>query len=306
MLKLITDDEVAAVLRFADVAVAIEQAFDSLARGGAAIKARTRADCGAAKLSSMGALWPDVGLAGEKVYATVAGRFQFLFTLFDLHSGMPLAVMQAAELTRFRTAALTMLAVKRGAASTRSLALFGAGLQGRSHVEALLGALPFERVAVVDTADVSAWCEQASRQFGVKVYTSEPEAAVRGADVVVTLTRSKQPVFDGRWLAPGTFVAAIGTSLPDGRELDDTALSRAARIVVEWKPQSCMEAGEIVLGLRTGAVDDSRVVDLVQLFSAKAPWRSHADEILVFKSVGVGLTDLAAASLVWRKLSATG
>jgi len=121
---------------------------------------------------------------------------------------------------------------------------------------------------------------------------------------VVTVTRSKQPLFDGALLKPGAFVAAVGTSLPDGRELDDATLGRAGRIVVEWKPQSCVEAGEIVLGRAAGAVDDARVVDLVELFSGRARWRSRDDEIVVFKSVGVGLTDLAAASLVWQQLGA--
>ena len=304
MPRFITDDEVAGVLRFGAVSAAIEQAFESLAHGRAAIKPRVRSDCGGVKLSSMGALWPDAKLAGEKVYTTVNGRFGFLFTLFDLEGGTPVAVMQADELTRVRTAALTALAVSRGAGATRKLAVFGAGVQGRSHIEALVRALPFDRVDVVDLSDVSTWCARASRQFEVAIRQCGTLAALHEADVVVTVTRSKQLLFDGALLKPGAFVAAVGTSLPDGRELDDATLGRAGRIVVEWKPQSCVEAGEIVLGRAAGAVDDARVVDLVELFSGRARWRSRDDEIVVFKSVGVGLTDLAAASLVWQQLGA--
>jgi ornithine cyclodeaminase len=122
------------------------------------------------------------------------------------------------------------------------------------------------------------------------------------ADVVVTVTRSKSPLFDGSLLKPGTFVAAVGTSLPTGRELDDATLARAARIVVEWKPQSLQEAGEVVLGKAAGVVHDARVVDMQEIYAGQAHWREAADEIVVFKTVGVGLTDLAAAALVWQQL----
>jgi ornithine cyclodeaminase len=248
----------------------------------------------------MGAIWLDAHLAGEKVYPTLRGHFTFLYNLFDTRTGAALAVMQANELTRFRTPALTTLAVSRAAAATRKLALLGAGLQGRAHLECLLSGLPFKKVEVADLIDVSEWCAEVGRKYGVAVRQVPADLAVQDADVVVTVTRSKQPLFDGRLLKPGAFVAAVGNSLPTGRELDDATLSRANRIVVEWKPQSCVEAGEIVLGKRSGAVDDARIVDLEEIYSGKACWRVSPQEIVVFKAVGVGLTDIAAASLVWK------
>ena len=301
MLKFITDAQVVHALSYATVSASIEQAFESLARGRAAIKARQRIDCGAVKLSSMGAIWLDVGLAAEKVYPTVDGQFGFLLNLFDTHTGKPLAVMPANEITRFRTPALTVMAAKKGSTGHRKLALFGAGFQGRAHFEALVKALPFEQVDVVDLADVSAWCAEMSQLYGLVVRQCAAEQAVNDADVVVTVTRAKAPLFDGHWLKPGTFVAAVGTSLPTGRELDDHTLARAARIVVEWKPQSMLEAGEIVLGKAAGSVQDARVVDLPEIFSGRAVWRTDPQEVIVFKAVGVGLTDLAAAALVWQQ-----
>jgi ornithine cyclodeaminase len=101
-------------------------------------------------------------------------------------------------------------------------------------------------------------------------------------------------VFDGRWLADDAFVAAIGTSTPAGRELDDETLARAARVVVEWRPQCIAEAGELVRWER--GRDLGKVVDLAQLFAGEAPWRPGAAGPTVFKSVGVGLADVAAAS----------
>lgn len=302
----IGDDAVRAALTHRQVALRIAQAFDALALGRAAIKARQRIDCGPVKLSSMGAIWLDAERACEKVYPTVDGQFGFLLNLFDTRTGQPLAVMPGQAITAFRTPALTLLALQRALRRPGKLALFGAGLQGQGHLAALLANLPFAEVAVVDLGDVSARCAQWSQQYGVPVYPASAEAAVRGADAVVTVTRSKVPVFDGAWLSPGATVAAIGTSLPNGRELDDTTLARAARVVVEWKPQSLVEAGEVVLGLQTGALQPERVVDWVELTQPGAAWRQHDDEIVVFKSVGVGLTDLAAADLVWQAHTSKG
>ena len=302
MLKFITDEQVTQVLSYATVGASIERAFEALAHGRAAIKARQRIDCGSVKLSSMGAIWLDVGLAAEKVYPTVDGQFGFLLNLFDTRTGKPLAVMPANEITRFRTPALTAMAVKKGSAGHNKLALFGAGFQGRAHFEALVQAVSFEQVDVVDLADVSSWCADMSQRYGLVVRQCSAEQAVTEADVVVTITRAKTPLFDGRWLKQGAFVAAVGTSLPSGRELDDHTLARAARIVVEWKPQSLVEAGEIVLGKAAGSVQDERLVDLPEIFSGRAPWRTTSQEVVVFKAVGVGLTDLAAAAVVWQQL----
>ena len=169
MVKLIDDEEVAKCLDYRAVMEAIEQAFESLACGRATIHARQRIDCGDVKLIP----WAPSGLTptcGEKVYPTIKGQFTFLYNLFDTRTGAALAIMQADELTRFRTPALTTLAVSRAAAQTHKLALFGAGLQGRAHLECLLSALPFDQVDVVDLIDVSAWCAEAGRKFGVAIH----------------------------------------------------------------------------------------------------------------------------------------
>lgn len=305
MLHIVSDEQVAALIQFPAVSASIERAFAALAVGRAAIKPRLRIDCGAVKLSSMGAIWLDAGLALEKVYPTVHGQFGFLLNLFDTATGEPLAVMQGQELTRVRTPALTALAARHGSVNPRKLAIFGAGLQGRAHVEALAQALPLQRVDVVDLADVSSWCAQMSEQLGVTVRQCPAEQALDDADVVVTATRAKTPLFDGRRLKPGAFVAAVGTSLPTGRELDDHTLARAARVVLEWKPQCLLEAGEVVLGRQAGVVHDERLVDMLEIAAGQAHWRQSAEEVVVFKSVGVGLTDLAAAALVWERLRAS-
>lgn len=276
----------------------LDRAFGDLAAGLAAVQARHRTDCGAVKLSTMGALWPQRQVAGVKAYTTVAGQFSFLVTLFDTAANRPLALLEANTLTRLRTSALaSLVAGKALRAGARKLALFGAGLQGRAQAQALLALHRFDEVAVVDPKGSPDWCAGLAAQHGCRVGLCDAREAVHGAQLILTATRSKTPVFDGTGLAPGALVIATGTSLPDGTELDDATLQRASRVLVEWKPQSLVEAGEVVLGLASGALQADRVADLVDLYAGRATWRASDDDIVVFKSVGLGLADVACAWL---------
>lgn len=296
------DDQ--AISRLIDVDVVRERldaAFLALGQGAALVHARTRSELGTLRLSSMGAAWPAEGLAAFKDYTTVAGRFNFLISLFELESGRPVATLAGEEVTRLRTAALTLSVVSRAAASHEVLALFGAGQQGRSQAETLLRRVPFREVLVVDPADAGAWCESMATQFRVPVRCAPADEAIRRASVVLTASRAKQPLFDGALLRPGTLVVAMGSSLPSGRELDDATLRRAGRIVVEWMPQSSVEAGEVVIGLANGAIDGDRLVDLPTLMARRLPLRRSDEEIVVFKSVGIALADLAAAAAAWQR-----
>jgi len=293
----ISDAQVAELLDFRGVTEVLAQAFQDLAEGRAAVHPRQRTDCAGLKLSSMGAIWAARNVAGLKVYPTVAGQFSFSIILFDLETNTPMAVLDGNELTRFRTAAITTLVASRAVApGARKLALFGAGLQGRSQAQALCERFHFEDIAVVDPLANPAWCKRLEQATGARVRVTLADDAIADADIVVTATRSAEPVFDGSRLAPGAFVAAIGTSTPKVRELDDTTMSRAERIIVEWKPQSLVEAGEIVLWNERHQA--GRYVDLPQLFGGEAPWHLDRRGITVFKSVGVGLADVATAQLV--------
>ena len=129
---------------------------------------------------------------------------------------------------------------------------------------------------------------------------------------IAPLREALQKQVDADWQHPdrqlfltsgtsGALVIAMGTSLPNGRELDDTALTRASRVLVEWRPQSLVEAGEVVLGMAAGALEVQRIADLSDLYAGRAPWRANDDEIVVFKSVGIGLADVACAWLAWQR-----
>ena len=199
----------------------------------------------------MGALWESRDVAGYKTYTSLAGQFNFLVNMFDLATGTH-HVMPAAEVTRCRTAAMTTWVAREIVnPGAKKLALFGLGVQGQAHLQALQDILNFQEIAVVDTSDVSEKCRGLAKQHGIFIHQSTPGEAVTDADLVVTITRSRQPVFDGAWLKPSASasVCAVGTSLPGGSEIDASTRSRSQQVIVEWKPQSLVEAGEIVMGL---------------------------------------------------------
>lgn len=297
MIHTYTEDQIASAITWRDVLHDLPAAFESLRTGDATIAPRQRVDCGPTKLSSMGAVWQSRQVAAYKTYTSVSGQFNFLLNLFDLATGAH-HVMPGNEITRARTAAMTTWAAREMAtANPQKLTLFGLGIQGRTHLEALQETLQFKEIAVVDTADVSAQCELLAGHLGIPVYQALPEQAVTDADVVVTITRSKTPVFDGAWLKPGASVCAVGTSLPSGSEIDALTRQRSSQIIVEWKPQSLVEAGEIVQGLHDSSLSLDRIKDLSDMLASQTPWRKHPDEIMLFKAVGVGLSDLVAARL---------
>lgn len=298
---LITEAQVAQALSLAPAAAvhaALRQAFVQLAEGRAAVLARGRAgatavDGAALMVSAMGAVLGDV--LGTKVYSTRNGQFQFVITLFDSASGMPLATLEANELTRLRTAATTALAVDALAApEARVLALFGAGTQARAHAQALRGLRRFERVLVCARSGGKAF----AAEIGAELVDAAGAAAQ--ADVIVTCTRASEPLFDGALVRPGALVAAVGSSKPAARELDDALLARAAAIVVEWLPAARAEAGELVRAA-PGVVAPERLIELGSLLAAPRPHDPQA--ITVYKSVGIGLEDVALARLAHQSLT---
>ena len=279
-MKHLTDAEVERALEGADIEGALRSAFIDLALGRAAQQPRMRTEAGAVKLSTLGAVVPSQGVVGAKVYTTLAGRFDFVIVLFSTADGRPLATLEANAITRRRTAAVSLLAA-RGTAphAVTSIVVFGTGVQAKAHADAFAQAYPRARCRMVGRAQMD-----------------DARTLLADAQVVVTATRATEPLFDGAWLAPGTFVAAVGSSRPDTRELDDTAFARAASVIVEWKPQALAEAGDL-LRLSQPVRDKLRVVELGDVLAGHVPARRSREDIVIFKSVGVGIEDVVVAGL---------
>jgi len=211
-----------------------------------------------------------------------------LVLLFRPETGEPLAVMDGRLITEMRTAAVSAAATRFLARPDSSvLAIIGSGVQAHSHLEALRLVRQFRDVRVWSPRNAGVF----AHRFGLRLARSA-EDAVRGADVVVVATTSRTPVLRGQWLSPGTHVNAVGAPRPDWRELDDELL-RTARLYVESREAASRESGDVIA---SGAI----VAEIGEVIARTEPGRQSADEITLFKSVGVAVEDLASAELVYR------
>lgn len=306
-MRLLTDAEVRSFADPVMAAEAVSDAFAEAARGETALLARQRISAAGLKLSAMSAILPGEGVAGAKVYTTIDGAFRFVVLLFDAATGAPLAVLEADALTEIRTAAVTeVVAARASPGHGGKIAVFGTGVQARAHVRALARRLRPEEVAIVSRGEAGALAADLSDETGVVVMQANPGDAVRGARVVVTATRSSGPLFDGRLLDGGCFVAAVGSTLPHARELDDATMRRAARVLVEDRGQALAEAGDLGLALESGALGQERIRDLASYLSGGPESGDAGPDLTVFKSVGIALEDVAVAARIWRRAEEVG
>lgn len=214
--------------------------------------------------------------------------------LFVPETGVPLATMDGRLITEERTAAVSAVATNYLARpDAATLALLGAGVQARSHLKALRLVRAFREVRVWSPHRAAAF----AREFGLRAAGSAEEA-VRGADVIVTATSSRTPVLRGEWLTPGTHVNAVGAPRPDWRELDDAVLRRA-RLYVDSREAALAESGDVIAA---GAV----FAELGEVVLGWKPARQSAEEITLFKSLGLAVEDVVSADLVYRKAREAG
>lgn len=213
-----------------------------------------------------------------------------LIVLNDPQTGAPLAIMDGRLITEMRTAAVSAAATKLLASKdAKILAILGSGVQARSHFEALRLVRNFTEIRVWSQTKVHA--DEFAKEIGARVMSAEE--AVRGADVVVTVTSSKTPILKGSWLKPGSHVNAIGACRPDWRELDDEAM-RNSVVLVDSREAAMKESGDVIL---SGA---KIYAELGEAFSGKIP--SRANETTIFKSLGMAVEDISSALLVYRAM----
>ena len=215
-----------------------------------------------------------------------------MIELLNRATGEPLAVMDGRLITEMRTAAVSAVALDAlGPANARSLGVLGSGVQAHSHIEAL-------RMVRPDLTDIRIWsrttanAERLAGDTGARAVAIE-EAA--GADVVLTVTASPEPVLQGRWLAPHALVLAVGAVGAHLRELDDEAMA-GSWLVAESRQGVEREAGDVVL---SGAKVQMEIGEILAEGGAPVP----RPQRIVFKSVGMAIEDLVAARLAWQGLS---
>ena len=247
-------------------------------------------------LGAMPAYLPSAGLECKLVSLFPENRdrhtHQALICMFDPTNGSPVALMDGTYITATRTAAGSALATRLLAREdARVLAILGAGVQARTHADALRRVRGFDdvRVASRDPAHAA----EAAREMGAEAAGSFEEA-VRGADVVAATTHASEPIVLREWLAPGAHVNSVGAN-PTGRGEIDPAIVRDALVAVEYRESTLAPPPAGAPEFRDGAPE---VVELGELVAGTRPGRRSTEQITLYKSVGVAVQDAAAAALV--------
>lgn len=250
------------------------------------------------------------GLLGLKTYSTFKDGVRFAVLLYSAADGAPRALIEADWLGQMRTGAASGLASKYLAREdVKTLGVIGSGLQARTQVIAVTAVRAFDRILIYgrDEERRNAFAEEMTRGTGVDASpVAGAEDAVREADVVITMTTARDPVLQGAWLKPGAHVNAAGVNWASRREVDDETVERSAVVVVDDLDQARIEAGDLILPAAVGRFEWERAVELGAVIAGNAHGRTSAEEITLFKSVGVALEDVAVAGLVYARAKERG
>ncbi|MGH7668951.1 MAG: ornithine cyclodeaminase family protein [Gemmatimonadaceae bacterium] len=313
-MRILTQSQVTALLPMRECIPLMEEALASLARGEAVLPLRSvmRIPDTHGAFGMMPAYSAALPVFGVKLITVFPGNrgtnldsHQGAVLLFDGKTGTLAAMLDASSITAVRTAAVSAVATKllaRDDAST--LALLGSGVQARTHLEAiaLVRSLDAVRVFSPNRAHAAEFAAWAGTALGLTVDVCDSaERAVRGSDIVCTVTSSREPVVLGEWLEPGMHLNAVGASQPDARELDSTAVARS-RLFSDRRESLVNESADYLIPLREGRISEQHVIaELGEILTDKARGRERADEITLFKSLGLAVEDLAAATHVYAK-----
>jgi ornithine cyclodeaminase/alanine dehydrogenase-like protein (mu-crystallin family) len=225
--------------------------------------------------------------------------------LLSGETGEVRALMNASAITAIRTAAVSGVATGLLAREEAGdLAIIGAGVQAHPHLEAMACVRPLRRARVASRRFERArrFAEAMASRYSFPIEAVETvEAAVRGADLIVTATSSREPVIKREWVAPGAHLNVVGASVTTAREVDGATMA-AARLFVDRRESTMNESGDYLLALREGAIGSDHIrADLGEVLIGDKPGRTSAEEITLFKSLGLAIEDLAAADFLYSK-----
>jgi ornithine cyclodeaminase len=245
-----------------------------------------------------------------KNHGTKYDSHQGAVLLFDTGNGSLLSVMDASSITQIRTAAASGVATNALAKkSAASLGILGAGVQGHSHLDAMMAVRPLKTVKVWsrNAASAEKLAQRARETYGVDAKSvSTAKEATTNSDIVCACTSSTEPVLLGEWLSAGSHVNAVGASQPHAREIDSAAVVRS-RLYVDRRESALKEPGDIVTPIKNGEITADHIVGEVgEVLIGKAPGRRGDDEITLFKSLGIAIEDLASAHFLYAEAKRQG
>ncbi len=317
MAVVLAENDVRQLLRMPELIGAMEDALRAYSSGGVQQPLRTVLQVGGmAFFGVMSAYRAEPAALGTKLVTVTPGNAErgrpthlATILLLDPDTGELQAVLDGRLITEARTAAVSAAATRALARPNASvLAILGSGVQARSHLEAIsiVRRLAEVRVWSPNAAHRGAFVHAHQRSTPRLREARSAREAVEGADLIVTATAARAPVLEGGWVSAGAHICAVGAARPDMRELDTDAIARA-RVYVDSRQAALAEAGDLVIPVAEGRWSADKIVgELGELFAQRVPGRTSADEITVFKSLGMAIEDVAAADLVYRRAAEVG
>jgi ornithine cyclodeaminase len=310
-LRVLSANDVTRLLPMRECIEVMERALAAFARGEVVqpVRLMTRTADESGVLALMPAHVGGIGF-GFKAVTVFHGNderglpsHQGLITLIDAETGTPLALMDGTRITAMRTAAVSAVATRHLARTDASVAtIIGTGVQARTHAEALACVRELSEIRIVGRRPDAA--QQLAAELADRLPArafDDAAAALDGADIVATVTASPAPVFAPEAIAPGTHINAVGAYTATTREVPSETVA-AARVFVDDRTAALSEAGDLLLAIADGAIDESHVVGtLGEVLIGQVQGRTDAQQITIFESLGLGLEDIAAASQVYGR-----
>ncbi|HEX6736164.1 MAG TPA: ornithine cyclodeaminase family protein [Azonexus sp.] len=310
MALFLSENDVRQVLTMEMALDGVESAHRDLALGQALDTPRQRSRLPQTVLHILQGALPAQGVLGYKAYTSNRSGNRFLVHLFDAASGGLRAVLEADYLGMMRTGAASGVAARWLARPAATVAgVVGAGGQAEGHVRALCAALPLERVKVFSrrAEKLQDFCARLSAATGVAVVpAASAEEAVRGSDVIGTVTTAAQPLFEADWLAEGTHINGAGSNALIRQELSEATIRRCSLVAVDTVPTALAEAGDLLPLLEKGRLQARQLVELGDIIVGRHGGRVAAGDITLFESQGLAIQDLAVALRVVAAAEAAG
>lgn len=300
MTLLLREHDVQELIEMDDVIAAVESAMQELAEGDAHNEPRRRAFFPGGLLNVLFAAYPGGKVSGLKAYTVADGHVRFLVVLFGLDGSLE-ALVEADFLGAYRTGAATAVAARAlRVPSAARVALIGTGWQAATQALALSRVLEIEELRVFsrNIEKRGIFAAEQEQQLGVRTVAAETaEAAVRGANLVVTITTSHTPVLAADWVEADAMVAAVGSNYRGRAEVPVELVERAQTVVVDQLADAQLESGDLIQAVEAGRFDWSQAVELASVVAGR--WeRPERPGITLFESHGLAIWDLAAASAV--------
>jgi alanine dehydrogenase len=313
----VNKEKTASLLPMEECIEVMEKMFRSLAAGECLQPLRNimRLPDGSGVLGMMPGLTAKLGVMGIKVITVFHANSQSglpshqgIVMLFDAKHGQPLMLFDALEITAIRTAAASAVATKllaREASST--LAIIGSGEQAKRHIEAILLVRNIKNINIWSRNEKNAkqLVNELSGKYKLPIHVKKNvQQAVEHADIICTVTASKEPVVLGDWISAGTHINAVGSSTAAARELDTAAVVKS-KLFADCYESLFNEAGDFLIPKKEGAVNDEHVkAEIGEVLSGTKKGRENEDEITVFKSLGIAAEDIFSAYHIYEKINA--